>query len=156
MTAKGLHEPADTVDIDLELGKFYFPNFEVPDDKTATDYLRELCIKGLKDRYQGNRTRLPDGDDGDLSQEVHDRLERELGVIDKLGFPTYFLIVWDFIHYAKEKGISEYKARKELEKLVNEGEATKMLKRISTPHIRGGSAFGGITHRKVTVYFIKN
>ena len=96
---------ADSVDIDLELGKFYFPNFEVPEEKTATEYLRELCIKGLKDRYQGNRKRLPDGDDGDLSEEVHARLERELSVIDKLGFPTYFLIVWDFVHHGRSKGI---------------------------------------------------
>ncbi|MEZ6086768.1 MAG: DNA polymerase III subunit alpha [Pirellulaceae bacterium] len=96
---------ADSVNLELELGKFYFPKFEVPEEKTATEYLRELCIKGLKDRYRGNRTRLPDGDDGELSEEVLARLERELSVINKLGFPTYFLIVWDFVHYGRSKGI---------------------------------------------------
>ncbi|QDV11599.1 DNA polymerase III subunit alpha [Rosistilla oblonga] len=96
---------ADSVNLELNLGKFYFPNFEVPEGKTATQYLRELCITGLKDRYKGDRDRLPDGDDGDLSEEVHARLERELGVIDKLGFPTYFLIVWDFVLHGRSKGI---------------------------------------------------
>ena len=96
-------EIADTVDIDLELGKYYFPSFECPDDKPAIDHLRELCIKGLKERYADDPDRWH-GDD--LSDEVMARLERELGVIQKLGYPTYFLIVWDFVLYARNKGIS--------------------------------------------------
>ena len=96
-------EIANSVDIDLQLGKYYFPNFECPDDKEPIDYLRELCIKGLKERYADDPERLIDGQ---LSEEVMSRLDRELGVIEKLGFPTYFLIVWDFVHYARSKGIS--------------------------------------------------
>ncbi len=94
---------ADTVDIDLELGKYYFPNFECPDEQQPIDYLRDLCIKGLKERYADDPDRW-NGDD--LSDEVHARLDRELDVIEKLGYPTYFLIVWDFVLYARSKGIA--------------------------------------------------
>lgn len=93
---------ADTVDIDLQLGKYYFPRFDCPDEKQPIDYLRELCIKGLLERYEGDQRRIIDGQ---LSEEVTARLERELGVIAKLGYPTYFLIVWDFVHHARANGI---------------------------------------------------
>ena len=96
-------EIADTVDIDLKLGEYFFPSFECPDEKTPLQYLRDLCEKGLKERYEDDPERLIDGT---LSKEVMDRLDRELGVIDKLGYPTYFLIVWDFVHYARGIGIS--------------------------------------------------
>lgn len=95
-------EIADTVDIDLELGKHYFPKFECPQQQTPMEYLRELCIKGLKERYEGNETRLKEDQ---LSEEVLARLDRELGVIEKLGYPTYFLIVWDFVEHARLNGI---------------------------------------------------
>jgi len=96
-------EIADSVDIDIELGKHYFPNFECPDNKKPIDYLRELCVQGLLERYEGDPQRIVDGE---LSDEVIARLDRELGVIKKLGFPTYFLIVWDFVNYARDQGIS--------------------------------------------------
>lgn len=95
-------EIANSVDIDLQLGKHYFPKFECPQQLAPIDYLRELCIKGLKERYEGNTKRLVDGE---LSEEVLARLERELGVINKLGYPTYFLIVWDFVEHARSNGI---------------------------------------------------
>ncbi|HJN13790.1 MAG TPA: DNA polymerase III subunit alpha [Pirellulaceae bacterium] len=95
-------EIADTVEIDLELGKRHFPTFTLPQDKTADELLRELCIKGLQERYEGNETMYPGGE---LSDIVMARLDRELGVISKLGFPNYFLIVWDFVRYAREKDI---------------------------------------------------
>ncbi|MEM9586789.1 MAG: DNA polymerase III subunit alpha, partial [Planctomycetota bacterium] len=96
-------EIANGVDIDLELGKYFFPSFECPEKKEPIDYLRELCVKGLLERYEGDDERIIDGK---LSQEVIDRLERELGVIETLGYPTYFLIVWDFVNYARDIGIS--------------------------------------------------
>lgn len=94
---------ADTVDIDIQLGKYYFPGFECPEKKEPLDYLRELCIKGLLERYEGDDERIVDGQ---LSDEVMARLDRELGVIEKLGYPTYFLIVWDFVEHARSIGIS--------------------------------------------------
>ncbi len=96
-------EIADSIDIDIELGKYYFPNFECPNDARPLDYLRELCIQGLKERYTDEPERLVDGV---LSDEVMARLERELDVIEKLGYPTYFLIVWDFVNHARSIGIS--------------------------------------------------
>uniref|UniRef100_UPI003563EBBE DNA polymerase III subunit alpha n=1 Tax=Stieleria sp. TaxID=2795976 RepID=UPI003563EBBE len=96
-------EIADSVDIDIELGKYYFPKFECPNEMKPIDYLRELCIKGLLERYEGDDERIVDGK---LSDEVMARLDRELGVIEKLNYPTYFLIVWDFVIHARNKGIS--------------------------------------------------
>jgi DNA polymerase-3 subunit alpha len=94
---------ADTVDIDLQLGKYYFPKFDCPQEKSPLNYLRELCINGLKERYADDPSRM-NGDQ--LSDEVLARLERELDVIEKLGYPTYFLIVWDFVKHARSLGIS--------------------------------------------------
>ncbi len=96
-------EIADTVDIDLEFNQYFFPSFECPKKKEPIDYLRELCVQGLKERYEGDAERIIDGK---LSDEVLARLDRELGVIEKLGFPTYFLIVWDFVNHARSIGIS--------------------------------------------------
>jgi DNA polymerase III subunit alpha len=93
---------ADSVDIELELGKRHFPVFTPPEGKTSEDLLRELCLDGLKERYRNQPDRCLDGR---LSDEVMARLERELGVINKLGFPNYFLIVWDFVRFAREQGI---------------------------------------------------
>ncbi|MEL7337920.1 MAG: DNA polymerase III subunit alpha, partial [Planctomycetota bacterium] len=100
-------EIADRVDIDLQLGKFYFPNFECPENKAPIDYLRELCLEGLRERYadEPKRWAEPGNTEGDLSEKVHKRLDRELDVIETLGFPTYFLIVWDFVNHARDLGI---------------------------------------------------
>jgi DNA polymerase-3 subunit alpha len=91
---------ADTIDIDLELGKRNFPTYRLPArEVTADEYLRELCMEGLRDRYK----RSPEmWTEGGLSQVVMDRLDRELSVIQKLGFSNYFLIVWDFVRHARE------------------------------------------------------
>ena len=99
---KRSQEIADSVDIQLELGRRHFPVFTPPGGQSSEDYLRDLCIEGLKERYAGNPKRLVDGQ---LSPEVMERLERELKVISKLGFPNYFLIVWDFVRVARERGI---------------------------------------------------
>ncbi len=96
-------EIADTVDIDLELGKRHFPTFPLPEGETdASAHLRMLCEAGLRRRYED----VPEMySDGEFAQVVKDRLDRELGVIDKLGFPNYFLICWDFVREAEEQGV---------------------------------------------------
>ncbi len=76
------------------LGRRCFPSFSPPDEKTPEDYLRQLCEEGLRDRY---------GDDP--GPEVRQRLDHELGIINRMGFASYFLIVWDFVRYARERGI---------------------------------------------------
>ncbi len=78
----------------LKLGTRHFPAFKPPDAKTPESYLRELCDQGLTERY---------GDDP--GPEVFARLEHELGIINRMGFASYFLIVWDFVRFAREVGI---------------------------------------------------
>ena len=83
-------------DVGIELGKTRLPNFPKPEGYTADAYLREQCERGLAKRY-GERAKSP---------EVRQRLEFELGTIGKMGFADYFLIVWDFVKYAKDKKIA--------------------------------------------------
>jgi len=80
----------------MEFGQSKYPAFQPPAGKTPEEYLRELCWIGLRDRF---------GDRADGDAELHKRLEYELGVIEKQGFVSYFLIVWDFIKYARDHGI---------------------------------------------------
>ncbi len=96
-------EIADTVDIDLELGKRYFPSFKLPDQRDSTQYLRDLCEQGLRERYEGDSEMV--SAEGVLAEVVQKRLDRELSVIEKLGFDDYFLICWDFVVVARERGI---------------------------------------------------
>ncbi len=86
-------EVAEKCNLELELHKHHLPVFDPPDNKTKEQYLRELITEGMKTRY-------PNPDDS-----VKQRLEYELKVIEQSDFTSYFLIVWDFIRYAKEKGI---------------------------------------------------
>jgi DNA polymerase-3 subunit alpha len=98
---------ADSVDIQLELGKRHFPAFAPPVGKTPAQHLRELCEVGLRERYADDPRRWKDSDPstGELAADVRQRIERELNVIEKLGFCDYFLIVWDFVRYAVEQRI---------------------------------------------------
>lgn len=85
---------ADGVDIDLDFSTRHFPVFSPPPGRDDKQYLRELCEIGLKRRY-------PEG----IPPDRLERLEIELAVIYTLGFASYFLIVWDFVNFATEKGI---------------------------------------------------
>ena len=85
---------ADTVDFEFEFGKTILPHFEVPDRKLPIDHIRTLCEQALPGRY-GARP----------AAQVKERLEFELGVIGKTGFAPYFLIVADFVNWAKTNGI---------------------------------------------------
>jgi DNA polymerase III subunit alpha len=82
--------------LQLEFGRSKYPEYPVPIGNTREGYLRKLCYDGLRTRY-GERA----ASDPELSR----RLEYELGVLEKTGFVSYLLIVWDFIHFAREKGI---------------------------------------------------
>src|SRR4249919_1078725 len=82
--------------LDLEFGASKYPEYPAPAGKTREKYLRELCYQGLRARYGGRAT---------ADSELTRRLDYELGVLEKTGFVSYLLIVWDFIHFAKEKGI---------------------------------------------------
>ncbi len=99
---KRSQEIADSINIDLDLGARHFPVYNPPDEKSSEDYLRELVTTGLMERYAGNMERIVNGQ---LSEEVMARLERELYVINKLGFANYFLIVWDFVRFSRQQDI---------------------------------------------------
>lgn len=87
---------AERCNLNLEFGKSKYPEYSIPSGQTRESYLRELCEKGLEERY-GERA----GSDEDLRR----RLDYELGILEKTGFVSYILIVWDFIHFAKQRGI---------------------------------------------------
>lgn len=84
---------ADRCHVEIEFGVTKLPKFDVPDGFTSWEYLNKLCFDGLEKRY------------GEPGQELVDRLNYELGVIKNMGYVDYFLIVWDFIHFARENGI---------------------------------------------------
>ena len=86
---------AEQCNVEFEFGHTILPNYDVPPEyPTHYDFLKELCDKGLKKRYGEN-----------LSEEIQKRAEYELNIIKKMGYVDYYLIVWDFIHYAKTNGI---------------------------------------------------
>ncbi len=79
--------------VEFSLGELHLPDFTAPSGMENGAYLRELCQKGLAERY------------GDVQEEHQQRLEYELSVIEDMHYVEYFLIVWDFIHYARSRGI---------------------------------------------------
>ena len=86
---------AEKCNYDFEFGVTKLPNYDVPEEyETHLDYFKDLCYKGIKNRYGENP-----------SEEVMSRLEYEISVIEKMGYVDYFLIVWDYINYAKSVGI---------------------------------------------------
>lgn len=89
-------EIAERCNLDLEFGKSKYPEYTIPNGKSREVYLRELCEKGLAERY---------GERATSDEELRRRLDYELGILEKTGFVSYILIVWDFIHFAKQRGI---------------------------------------------------
>jgi DNA polymerase-3 subunit alpha len=87
---------AERCNLDIEFGRSKYPEYPVPDSTTREGYLRDLCYEGLRRRY---------GERAATDPELLRRLDYELSVFEKTGFVSYLLIVWDFIHFAKEKCI---------------------------------------------------
>ena len=92
---------ADRCNVEIEFGVTKLPHFEVPEGYDSWTYLNKLCLDGLKERY-GEDLDAPAGVTG---QSFRERLTYELDVIKTMGYVDYFLIVWDFINYAKSNGI---------------------------------------------------
>jgi DNA polymerase-3 subunit alpha len=88
-------EIAERCDVELELGRQLIPRYPTPSGESESEYLRSLVLEGLRERY---------GDPPPA--EALERAEYELGVIERMGFSGYFLIVWDFVKYAKDSGIA--------------------------------------------------
>ena len=91
---------ADRCNVEIEFGETKLPHYEVPEGYDSWTYLNKLCDDGLAERY-GDGSQ-PAGATG---QTLRERLDYELGVIKRMGYVDYFLIVWDFINYAKSNGI---------------------------------------------------
>lgn len=87
---------AQRCNVALEFGKSKYPEYPVPFGTTREAMLRDLCARGLRKRY---------GTCAESDPELQRRLDYELGVIEKTGFVDYFLIVWDFVHFAKQRAI---------------------------------------------------
>lgn len=88
------HEIASRCDVEITFGQYKLPKYDVPQGYTAETYLQELCEKGLRKRYTT------------VTKELEERLYYELNTIKNMGFVDYFLIVWDFIKYSRDHGIS--------------------------------------------------
>ena len=84
---------ADRCNIEFVFNEYHLPSFPVPEGYTDESYFRKLCMDGFRERYQ------------DPPESYKERLEYEIGVISRMGYVNYYLIVWDFIRYAKEEGI---------------------------------------------------
>ncbi len=87
------HKIAERCNVTIEFGHYKLPHYEVPEGFNAWTYLQHLCAEGMKKRYPV------------VTEELQARLDYELGVIHKMGFDDYYLIVWDFIKYAKDHDI---------------------------------------------------
>ena len=85
---------ADRCNVEIVFGEKKLPKYDVPDGFTSWEYLNKLCYEGLERRYPGD------------NPKIRERLEYELSVIKRMGYVDYFLIVWDFIKYARDHGIS--------------------------------------------------
>ena len=84
---------ADRCNLEFTFHEYHLPSFPVPDGYTNEEYFRKICMDGFRERYENP------------PKEYIDRLEYEIGVISRMGYVNYYLIVWDFIRYAKEQGI---------------------------------------------------
>lgn len=84
---------ADRCNVELDFDTVHLPEFKVPSGYTKSSYFREICQNGLKDRYET------------VTEDIQKRLDYEIGVIEQMGYVDYFLIVWDFIKYAKDNNI---------------------------------------------------
>lgn len=84
---------ADRCNLDFVFNQYHLPVFPVPEGYTSETYFRSLCMNGFRERYP------------DMPDSYMERLEYEIGVISRMGYVNYYLIVWDFIRYAKENGI---------------------------------------------------
>ena len=84
---------AEQCNLEFTFGQLHLPDFQAPEGRDNSSYLRELCSAGLRDRYSV------------ITGELEQRLGYELDTIEKMGYVEYFLIVWDFINYARSNGI---------------------------------------------------
>lgn len=96
-------EIAERCNVEIELGKIQLPYFKTPNKATADDYLKTLCYQGINERYHLDLP--PEAETPPRLKKVKERLDYELSVIERTGFASYFLIVQDFVNWAKKNSI---------------------------------------------------
>ncbi len=96
---------ADRCNVEIVFGEYKLPAYDVPKPYTSAEYLRKLCGEGLRERYEGVAVHDDDGEGRPTWEELRERLEYEIKTIEDMGFVDYFLIVWDFIKFAKDNGV---------------------------------------------------
>lgn len=87
------HKIAQMCNVEFDFTSYHLPKYSVPEGYTPYEYFKHICYEGIRQRYE------------DLTDEIKQRLDFELNVINQMGYVEYFLIVWDFINYAKNNGI---------------------------------------------------
>lgn len=87
-------EIAERCNVEFEFGHLHLPNFPLPEGMTDEQYLRKLCEEKISNRYS------------EITEEIQQRLEYELSIIHRMGYDSYFLIVWDFINFARSQNIA--------------------------------------------------
>ena len=99
---------ADRCKVEIEFGVTKLPKYDVPEGYTSWEYLNELCHQGLKRRYPSSdgTVTIPGQEKPMQFEDLKGQLQYELDIIRQMGYVDYFLIVWDFIHFARENGIS--------------------------------------------------
>jgi len=90
---KNTVEFADKCNVDLRFDQYHLPRYDPPGGQSRESFLEDLCMRGIGERY------------GEMTPQLKERLDHELSIIKKMGFVSYFLIVWDFIHYSRQRGI---------------------------------------------------
>ena len=84
---------AERCNVELDFNTVHLPEFKVPEGYEKSEYFKKICQEGLKERYKN------------ITEEIQQRLDYEIGVIEQMGYVDYFLIVWDFIKYARDNNI---------------------------------------------------
>lgn len=100
------HKIAERCNVKIVFGEQKVPKFDVPDGYTADEYLEKLVYDGMNKKYGIKYEDTEDLKEGEKGYDVRQRIDYELSVIKSMGFVDYFLIVWDFIHFAKTNGIA--------------------------------------------------
>lgn len=100
------HKIAERCNVKIVFGEQKVPKFDVPDGYTADEYLEKLVYDGMQKKYGIKYEDTEDLKEGEKGYDVRQRIDYELSVIKSMGFVDYFLIVWDFIHFAKTNGIA--------------------------------------------------
>ena len=110
---KNIYEIVHKCNVDFEFGKFKFPKYNLPEGITEKEYLKKLVYEGISEKYLNKSIKIDDVDEEEIRENlkkrelgnIEERVRYELDIINNMGYNGYFIIVWDFIKFARENGI---------------------------------------------------